>query len=335
MAGQLVLLHTSPRVAPGLLSLDAARVLFDAGSVHGRQGDAGVEALAEAGVAVDTALAHEHPDAAHLARALVSRAAAAGSGAVVWLGALDGEHELHDAIAVEVSRHELAPDVEVVIGSWDVPGARLLDVVTVMDRLRSPGGCPWDAQQTHASLVPYLIEEAHELADAVRSGNRDDLIEELGDVLLQVAFQARVAEDHPSDPFDIDEVAAGLVDKLVRRHPHVFADAEADSPEQVEANWEQIKAVEKAERTHPLDGVPTSLPALALADKYASRLARAGQPELMERRARTGEGGIGERLLALVLEAREQGVDAEQELRAVLGEVRDLVITDTEAKTER
>ena len=123
----------------------------------------------------------------------------------------------------------MPPDVEVVVGSWDVQGGRLLDVVATMDRLRSPGGCPWDAEQTHASLAPYLVEEAHEVLHAIEGGDRRHLAEELGDVLLQVVFHARVAEEAAEEAFDIDTVAGLLVDKLVRRHPHVFADGEAST----------------------------------------------------------------------------------------------------------
>ena len=115
-----------------------------------------------------------------------------------------------------------------------------------MDRLRSPGGCPWDRAQTHTSLVPYLVEEAHEAAEALESGDRDHMVEELGDVLLQVAFHARVAEEDPEAPFDIDDVAAGIVAKLVRRHPHVFAGGSASTPGEVETSWEAIKAAEQA-----------------------------------------------------------------------------------------
>ena len=145
-----------------------------------------------------------------------------------------------------MSRFDSPPDVEVVVGSWDVQGGRLLDVVATMDRLRSPGGCPWDAEQTHSSLLPYLREETEELVEAVESGDRAHMAEELGDVLLQVAFHARVAEDHPTEPFDIDTVAGLLVDKLVRRHPHVFADGDASTPAEVEEHWERIKEAERA-----------------------------------------------------------------------------------------
>ena len=135
--------------------------------------------------------------------------------------------------------------VGVVHGEPALTGLGLLDVVAVMDRLRSPGGCPWDAEQTHASLRPYLLEEAHEAAEAIDSGDRAHLAEELGDVLLQVVFHARLGQEDASEPFDIDDVAAGLVAKLVRRHPHVFGDVVAHTPEQVAANWERIKAAEK------------------------------------------------------------------------------------------
>ena len=202
------------------------------------------------------------------------------------------------------------------VGSYDVPGSRLLDLVAVMDRLRSPGGCPWDAQQTHESLVPYLLEEAHEAVEAIESGDRAHMAEELGDVLLQVVFHARVAQEHPDAPFGIDDVAGGIVEKLVRRHPHVFADVDADTAAEVSANWEQIKAEEKAGRTAVLDGIPAGLPALARADKAASRLHRAGLSALAEQAA--GGTAVGARLMALVLEARGRGEDPEAALRAVV-----------------
>lgn len=125
-------------------------------------------------------------------------------------------------------------------------GSALLDLVAVMDRLRSPGGCPWDAEQTHASLLPYLVEETYEAVEAIESGDRAHMAEELGDVLLQVVFHARVAQEDAQAPFDIDDVAAGIADKLRRRHPHVFGDVIAETPEAVAANWSVIKAAEKA-----------------------------------------------------------------------------------------
>ena len=246
--GRLTLLLTSPRVPPGLLTRDAWQVLENADARLALDlEDPAAAAVAAAGLEVsDIRTKDETSDVAgmaRLARELVSTADAGAS--VVWVGSADGDPGLSDAIADEVSRLASPPDVEVLVGSWDAPGARLLDVVAVMDRLRSPGGCPWDAAQTHSSLLPYLREETEEFVEAVESGDRRHMAEELGDVLLQVAFHARVAQDDPDEPFDIDTVAGVLVDKLVRRHPHVFADGDASTPEEVEANWERIKAAER------------------------------------------------------------------------------------------
>ena len=273
-------------------------------------------AVVEAGISVEAPGDGEAADPAVLARALVGLTEAAGEAPVVWVGSSDGDPGLSEAIAVEVTRLPEPPDVELLIGSFDVPGARLLDVVAVMDRLRSPGGCPWDAEQTHASLVPYLLEEAHEAIEAIESGDPAHMQEELGDLLLQVAFQARVAQEHPSEPFDIDDVAGDLVDKLVRRHPHVFADVEADTPDAVAANWETIKSQEKLHRTHPVEGVPVSLPALARAEKYVGRLDKAGRSDLVD--AAVAADDLGARLLGLVRAARADGVDAEAALRDTL-----------------
>lgn len=201
----------------------------------------------------------------------------------------------------------------------------LLEAVAVMDRLRSPGGCPWDAEQTHASLAKYLLEESHELIEAIdnladpqsdRATARAHLREELGDVLLQVLFHARVAQDDPDAPFGIDDVAETLVEKLTRRHPHVFGDGSASTPEEVEAEWVRIKAQEKAARTSPLDGIPPSLPALARADKVISRLEKAGEGFAWQSYAAGDD--IGARLLALVGEARSRGEDPEAALRDLL-----------------
>lgn len=282
---RLILLTTSPRVAPGLLSRDAWSTLQSAAAVCCADlDDPLAAALSEAGVTVTVCSAagtDSTPSMADLARMLVDRALGED---VVWLVSADGDPGLSDAIATEVSSRERAPDVEVLLGSWDVPGARLLDVVAAMDRLRSPGGCPWDAEQTHESLAPYLVEETYETLDAVASGDRSHLAEELGDVLLQVVFHARVAEEapEPGDRFDIDDVAGHLVDKLVRRHPHVFADGDATSPEQVEQAWERIKAAERSSRGGADDsrdllrGIPSSLPVQLTADKVMARARRRG-----------------------------------------------------------
>ena len=245
--GRLSLLVTSPRVAPGLMSRSAWYAVEAASARLCRDvTEPVVDAVVESGLDVEPV--DVELDAPGLARLLVDRAADTD---VVWLGSSDADPGLTDAIASEVSRLEAPPEVEMVVGSWDVPGSRLLDAVVVMDRLRSPGGCPWDAQQTHESLAPYLTEEAGEAVDAIASGDRQHLAEELGDVLLQVLFHARVAEDAATDDerFDIDDVAAGLVAKLVRRHPHVFADGDASTPEEVEEAWARIKAEEKAAKS--------------------------------------------------------------------------------------
>lgn len=185
-----------------------------------------------------------------------------------------------------------------------------------MDRLRSPGGCPWDREQTHESLATYLLEETYETLEAIDSGDRDHLREELGDLLLQVVFHARIAGEHPADPWTIEEVAAGIRDKLVRRHPHVFGDATASTAAHVEARWEAMKSAEKG-RTSALDGIPATLPALALATTTLSRAERAGVAarvgEAVEQPGDTDE--VGDALLALVVRARAHGVDAEQALR--------------------
>lgn len=307
---RVVLLVTTPRVPPGVLTRDAWTALSASQHVWAAADEPQAEAIAETGIEVVT---RDRSDVPTLARELV---AAAGAGRVVWIGSADGDPGLNEAIAVEVSRLPEPPDVEVLVGSYDLPGARLLDVVAVMDRLRSPGGCPWDAQQTHESLVPYLLEEAHEAIEALESGDADHMREELGDLLLQVAFQARVAEEHPTEPFDIDDVAGSLVEKLVRRHPHVFSDVEAQTPDDVEANWETIKAAEKEHRMHPLEGVPLSLPALARAEKYVSRLDKAGRSQLLDEAESAGD--VGAQLLSLVRRARSAGVDAEGALRETL-----------------
>lgn len=191
------------------------------------------------------------------------------------------------------------------------PGKALLDAVAVMDRLRSPGGCPWDAEQTHESLLQYLVEECYELYQAVEDGDRPAIREELGDVLLQVLFHARIAAEHPTDPFDVDDVAADLVAKLVGRHPHVFAGSETvETAERQELRWEELKRAEKR-RDSSVDGVATSQPAVALAAKLVGRTARAGLPaDLLP----AGDG-VGERLFATAAAAKLAGQDPEAELR--------------------
>jgi XTP/dITP diphosphohydrolase len=200
----------------------------------------------------------------------------------------------------------------------DRPGQRLLDVVAVMDRLRSPGGCPWDADQTHASLMPYLLEEAYEAYQALEDGDTGALREELGDVLLQVAFHARLAEELPEDQrWTIDDVAGDLVDKLVRRHPHVFGPSAGGTvdAEQLERSWDALKAAEKG-RSSVTEGVPLAQPALSLAAKLQRRGAKLGVPL-------PAYEGLGGELWELVARCREAGVDPEAELRRVARQYRD------------
>ena len=203
------------------------------------------------------------------------------------------------------------------------PGSRVLDLVAVMDRLRAPGGCPWDARQTHASLVEYLVEEAYETVEAIETEDESALREELGDLLLQVVFHARIAAEAAPEGFDIDDVADGIIAKLIARHPHVFGDATADTAEQVEANWHAQKAKEKG-RQSVTDGIPTALPALVYSGKVLARSAALGErlPGLVaSEQASTlmsslsTEEQLGDLLLALVERAREQGFDAETAVR--------------------
>jgi NTP pyrophosphatase (non-canonical NTP hydrolase) len=212
-----------------------------------------------------------------------------------------------------------------VITTSEPAGAALLDAVQVMDRLRSPGGCPWDAEQTHASLLQYLIEECYELHQAVEDSDRAALREELGDVLLQVLFHARLAAEGAVKPFppgaarfDVDDVAEDLVRKLVGRHPHVFAAAPGGPTEQVrtasdqERRWDELKREEKS-RDSALDGVALGQPAVALLAKLVSRARRAGVPEGLLRQAGPERGRA---LYAAVVESKLVGDDPEQLLRA-------------------
>ena len=282
MVGRLVVVVCSPRVPPGLLpwpvwqALQAGPVLT-VDAAHPQ-----LPALRSAGV--DLTVTTEQDLRAQLA---------AGRD-LVWLVS-QTPSDVEDALEV----------------AYDPPGARLLDAVAVMDRLRSPGGCPWDARQTHASLMPYLLEEAYEAYQALEDGDPVDLREELGDVLLQVLFHARLAQEHDA-PWSIDEVAGDLVDKLVRRHPHVFAGASADD---LEGSWEALKQAEKG-RMSVTDGVPLSQPALSLAAKLQKRAARLGAPP-------GAYGGLGGELWALVARCRAEGVDPEVALRTTARGFRD------------
>lgn len=325
----MVLVFTSRRVAPGLLSWPAWQALREGDEVlAGTSEHPQVPAVRDAGIRVGVLPAESAPERADM---LVDRA---GAGRwMVWLADVDGDDgdsgdtALLRALEDAASRApDAAPDVEVVHGSYDMPGARLLDLVATMDRLRSPGGCPWDREQTHVSLAPHLLEEAYEAVEAVETGDLAALPEELGDVLLQVAFHARVAEERADGAgFTIDDVAREIVDKLVRRHPHVFGDVEVSGADEVKANWDRIKAAERGGQrgaASVVDGVPVAQPALSLAAQLQRRAERAG---LSDDVASFGED-LGGELFALVARARAQGEDPETLLRHTARAFRDRLV---------
>ncbi|MFD8199024.1 MazG family protein, partial [Streptomyces sp. NPDC059701] len=230
----------------------------------------------------------------------------------------EGEPALTDGLARLAGSGRVAmPELELLPASYDLPGARLLDLVQVMDRIRVE--CPWSSQRTHQGLAKYAIEEAYELVEAIEDGDRDELREELGDVLLQVVFHARIAEEDPEAPFSVDDVAATIVAKLIHRHPHVFGDETATTPEEVREHWLRTKAVEKR-RTSVTEGVPLGQPGLALAAKLASRVRTAGLRVPLP----TGEG-VGYDLLALAARAESEGTDPEAALRAAARTYRDAI----------
>lgn len=218
----------SPRVAPGILTLEAWDALRSADKVLSAEDGPHLDGIRSAGIDVEVSPGRPTDSA----------------GDIVWIappGGLQWARELANSMV-----DGDGPAVEIVLGSHDMPGARLLDLVAVMDRLRRE--CPWTQLQTHESLAPYVLEEAQETFEALESGDTQHLREELGDLLMQVVFHAAVAaEGTPDDPhgWDVDDVAAGITDKLVRRNPHVFGDAVALTPEDVDAQWQRIKAAEK------------------------------------------------------------------------------------------
>ncbi|WP_327089344.1 MazG family protein [Nonomuraea sp. NBC_01738] len=300
----LIVVTTSPRVAPGLLSHQAWQALRSGRVLTASADHPQLPYLAEAGVAVSVVA----PDAAALVREAVGED-------VVWLAADDDGFMRaagHAALALDEP-----PVIEIVPGSYDLPGARVLDLVAVMERLRAE--CPWDKKQTHETLVPYLLEESYEVLETIEQGDYPALREELGDLLLQIVFHARVAAS-----FDIDDVAEGIVAKLVRRHPHVFADVRADTADEVNDNWEAIKAAERAQKGAEslLDGVPMGQPALSLSAQLVRRAERAGAPESL---AQAVGQGVARELFDLVRRAQAAGLDPEAELRAAARDYRDRV----------
>lgn len=300
MPRRIVLLVTSPRLPAGLLTAQAWD-LVRAYPVFASADSDSVVALRSCGAAVELT-ADPLP---------VLLGAVAEHGTVIWLAGPTGDEELARGLGLRLAQEPGLAELELMYGSWDPPGARLLDVVTVMDRLASPGGDPWKQEQTHQTLARYLLEEAYEAYDAISDHDLAALREELGDVLLQVVLHARMAEE-AEQPWSVDDLAGDLVEKLIRRNPHVFADEQVAGVEEIVQNWERIKRAEKS-RTSAMDGIALSQPALSLAAKVLSRAERAGlsapPPDLDE--------PLGLTLLGLVAQAQAAGLDAEAALRRV------------------
>jgi XTP/dITP diphosphohydrolase len=271
-------------------------------------------------------LAGLSPEQKKRAEWVVDRARAVGE--VTYLfGPADSE-AFTRTLGMEATRAGV--EVEVVYFMVAPKGSALLELVGVEERLRGPGGCPWDREQDHRTLAKYAVEEVYELVEAIAGGDPDHIREELGDVLLQVVFHAQIAADEGT--FDIDDVARGIVDKLVRRHPHVFADTEVADADEVMANWEELKAAEKPEREGVFDGVPTAQPALGYVEKLQKRAAKIGfdwqadvdaaeriRAELDEFLAAADdaerEHEIGDLLMSVVGLARRHHIDPELALR--------------------
>ncbi|WP_433052216.1 MazG family protein [Dactylosporangium sp. CS-033363] len=298
MSRSVVLLVTSPRLPAGVLTAQAWD-LVRAHPVLTAADSEQTAALRAAGATVTVV--------APLVDTLL--AALAEHGTLVWLAAPDGDEQLARELGLRLAREPGLAELELVYGSWDPAGARLLDAVTVMDRLMHPeAGDPWKRAQTHASLAHFLLEEAYELFDAIADDDPDAIREELGDVLLQVILHARLAEE--TSDFSVDDVAGDLVAKLIRRNPHVFADTEVGGIDEIIANWEQIKKAEKS-RASTVDGVALSQPALALAAKLLQRVARAGLDVPLP-----PPTTLGGQLFGVVASARAADQDAEAALRA-------------------
>lgn len=345
MTARIVLLVTSPRLPAGLLTA-AAWDLVRAHPVLTATGGAQVEAVRAGGGTVRV-LTPAPPEGGAPAQARpvsgvpswveALLAAAAEHEVVVWLTGAGGDPDLARALGLRLVREPDLAEFEVVYGSWDPPGARLLDAVAVTDRLRSPGGDPWKREQTHQSLAQFLLEEAYEAYDAITAHDLAALREEIGDVLLQVLLHARIAEELPEpERWTIDDVAADFVDKMIRRNPHVFAGVRVADVDEIVDNWERIKRAEKA-RGSALDGIAMSLPALALAAKILARAERAGlpvaPPTVPTSVDPTDPQRLGQALLGIVAAARAAGVDAEAALRrAVLGHAEALRASERERR---
>jgi MazG family protein len=306
---------------PSLPALDVAEVPWQVLEPAADTGPAGRDLLLVGqGVDVDAVA-----QARRQADALLDLARRDGSATLLLPPVNDGP--LVQLVADRAARSHV--EVEAVYPLGEPKGSALLDLVATEARLRGPGGCPWDHEQTHASLARHLVEEAYEVLDAIEEGSPEHLREELGDLLLQVVFHAQIAED--AGDFDVDGVARAITEKLVRRHPHVFGDLRVGSAGEVVRNWEAIKR-EQEGRTDPLDGIPAALPALQLAAKLQKRAAASGfawpgvagpldkvREELDEVVAATEpehlEWEVGDLLFAVVALARAKEVEPEAALR--------------------
>jgi XTP/dITP diphosphohydrolase len=302
VARRIVLLVTSPRLPAGLLSAAAWDLVRQHPVLAGAQ-SAMTAALRAAGVDV---IVTPEPTA----QLLLERA----EPVTVWLAGPAGDAQLARELGLRLAREPALAEMELMYGSWDPPGARLLDAVAVTDRLRSEDA--WKRAQTHRTLARFLLEEAYEAHDAIVSDDLPALRDEMGDVLLQVLLHARLAEELPADDrWSIDDVAGDFVAKMIRRNPHVFSDTAVHDIDEIVDNWERIKQAEKP-REALTDGITWSLPALMLAAKLLARADRAGAP-----RPPADDTTLGGRLLAALADAgvgTAGGADPEGELRAAL-----------------
>jgi XTP/dITP diphosphohydrolase len=207
------------------------------------------------------------------------------------------------------------------------PHPELDKLIGTLERLRAPGGCAWDREQTHESLVQYLVEETYELIEAIEAGEPQDMVEELGDVLYQVLFHSDIAAE--AGRFTLEDVAANMTAKMIGRHPHVFADTTAETADDVVAVWDEVKKTEKPHRTSVLDGIPQAMPALALADKLLGRAHKVGLLDATTPGAIkvTEEDELGPLLLAIVASAKANGLDSERALRTALRQLSDEIQT--------
>ena len=287
---------------------------------------------------------HQHGEVSEGARALAERLAslALERGEIAFI--LNDE-----AVTRAVLERGLQGDIEIEFVIGRAPrGHRLLDLVAVMARLRGPGGCPWDAEQTHQTLAKHLLDETYELLEAIEAGTDQDIAEELGDLLLQVVFHAQMGTD--ASTFDIDDVASALIDKLVRRHPHVFGTVEVSGAREVVENWDVIKQHEKG-RSSAVEGVTETLPALAYAQKLQRRAGSAGfdwadvggalekvreeAEELARADGRQKEDELGDLLFAIVALGRHLDLDAEAALRRSARRFRDRFQSVEQAARDR